>query len=187
MHGEGPEASTFNARADREAGSDLPTGAAVPVANELRRGVASLARRLRGMRAPHGIAATKLSLLGRLARAHHPLTASELAALERLQPQSLTRIIAELEEQGLIRREPDQLDRRALLIEATERGRQLLIEDARRQNRWLATVMAQTLTAAEIRLLGIAAELLEQLADLEARELHPATEPRADAEPPQSA
>lgn len=146
------------------AADPVPAGALL-LANELRRGVASLARRLRAERAPHGVAATKLSLLGRLARADAPLTASALAGLERLQPQSLTRIIAELEQEKLIRREPDELDRRALLIEVTERGRQLLAEDARRQNRWLAMAMAQALTPAEMRMLGLAAELLEQLAD----------------------
>jgi len=132
-------------------------------ANALRRSTAALTRRLRAMRADHGVSASKLSLLGWLERTRRPLTASRLAELERLQPQSLTRIITELDEAGLIRRYEDEADRRQLLIEITTRGHELLAEDARRQNRWLAQMMGQELTGAERDLLGIAAALLDRL------------------------
>jgi DNA-binding MarR family transcriptional regulator len=132
-------------------------------ADVLRRSTGALARRLRAMRADHGIRASKLSVLGWLVRAHAPLTASRLAELERLQPQSLTRIIAELDEEGLIKRREDETDRRQLLIEITSKGHDLLVEDARRQNRWLADAMQEKLTPAERELLVIAARLLDQL------------------------
>lgn len=67
------------------------------------------------MRADHGIRASKLSILGWLARSHQPLTASRLAELERLQPQSLTRVIAEHDASGLIWRRENEADRRQLL------------------------------------------------------------------------
>jgi DNA-binding MarR family transcriptional regulator len=132
-------------------------------AHVLRRSTGALWRRLRAMRADHGIRASKLSVLGWLERAHTPLTASRLAELERLQPQSLTRIIAELDEEGLIKRREDENDRRALLIEITATGHDLLVEDARRQNRWLADSMQEKLTPAERDLLLIAARLLDKL------------------------
>jgi DNA-binding MarR family transcriptional regulator len=132
-------------------------------AHQLRRSAAALVRRLRARRAPHGVSGSKLSILGWLVRAKRPLTASRLAELERLQPQSLTRIVAELDEAGLIRRRQDEADRRQLLIEITTQGLELLAEDARRQNRWLAEAMLEKLTRAERDILTIAARLLDEL------------------------
>ena len=134
-------------------------------ATKVRRSVTHLARRLRGLRSDHGISGSKLAILGWLFRAGTPMTATDLARLERLQPQSLTRIIAELDEQGLIRRTPDEADRRQIHIEITLAGQELLIIDAYRQNRWLTEVMASKLTRAEREILAIAADLLEKLAD----------------------
>ena len=92
------------------------------------------------------------------------MTATDLARLERLQPQSLTRIIAELDEQGLIRRTTAEQDRRQILIEITEAGRELLVVDAYRQNQWLMETMAAQLTKAEREILAVAADLLDKLA-----------------------
>ena len=141
--------------------------AALLTANRLRRSVAALSRRLRARRADHGVSAAKLSILGRLARAGEALTASTLAERERLQPQSLTRLIAELEQAGLIARRINAGDRRQLLIELTVAGRELLATDARRQSLWLAEAMSRVLTPAEMSVLGVAAQLLDQLADVE--------------------
>jgi DNA-binding MarR family transcriptional regulator len=132
-------------------------------ATKLRRSVTQLARRLRGLRSDHGISGSKLAILGWLFRAGTPMTAADLARLERLQPQSLTRIIAELDEQGLIRRTPDVEDRRQILIEITQAGQELLVVDAYRQDQWLMKVLAAKATKAERELLAIAADLLDQL------------------------
>jgi DNA-binding MarR family transcriptional regulator len=138
-------------------------------ANRLRRSSAALLRRLRALRAGHGLPASKLSLLGWLARARRPLTASRLAELERLQPQSLTRIIAELDAAGLIWRREDASDRRSLLIDITQEGHELLAEDARRQNQWLAQAMGR-LTEAELDILAHAAGLIDRLLEEETAE-----------------
>jgi len=132
-------------------------------ADHVRRSTAALSRRLRAKRAPHGVSGSKLSILGWLARARRPLTASRLAELERLQPQSLTRIVAELDATGLIRRRQDETDRRQLLIEITATGYGLLAEDARLQGRWLAETMLRKLTRSERDVLLIAARLLDEL------------------------
>lgn len=141
-----------------------PPKGVLTTANLLRRSNAALSRRLRAMRVDHGVSASKLSVLGLLERASGPLTASELADLDGLQPQSLTRIIADLEESGLIGRRQAESDRRQVLIEITKKGHDLLVVDARRQNSWLADAMVTTLTPTEQRLLRIAAELLDRLA-----------------------
>jgi DNA-binding MarR family transcriptional regulator len=131
----------------------------------LRRALSRLMRAMRHVRADHGVSASKLSVLGRLHRAEQPLTAVELARAERLQPQSLTRILADLAERGLIERRQDEGDRRALLIDITPTGRALLAEDARLQSAWLARAMQQRLTPTEASLLALAATLLDRLAD----------------------
>src|SRR5580700_7639009 len=79
-----------------------------PAAVELRRGVTSLARRLRTERSPERLSLGKLSVLSHLWH-YGPSTPGAVAEAERLQPQSLTRVFAELEQAGLVtrRRSPD--------------------------------------------------------------------------------
>jgi DNA-binding MarR family transcriptional regulator len=134
-------------------------------ANKLRRSIMRMARRMRVLRADHGISGSKLSILGRLYRAGRPMTATDLARLERLQPQSLTRIISDLDEKGLIRRRPDDVDRRQLLIEITQGGTKLLVMDAYQQNTWLVHAMETKLSRAERGILCLAADLLDGLSD----------------------
>jgi len=140
-------------------------GETLKTAHRLRRSITRLARRLRAQRSEHGVSGSKLSVLGCLFRGGKPMTATDLARLERLQPQSLTRIVAELEEQGLIKRQQDDADRRQLLIELTEAGRNLLILDANRQSEWFAQRMAAKFTRAEVEIVCVATGLLEALAD----------------------
>jgi DNA-binding MarR family transcriptional regulator len=138
---------------------------ALATANMLRRALAALGRPMRSLRADHGIAPAKLGILGRLERAGRPMTATELAAHERLQPQSLTRIIADLEEHGLIARTPRESDRRQLDIAITPEGSRLIRRDAHRQALWLADAMEKSLSPAERTILALAAELLDRIAD----------------------
>ena len=132
-------------------------------ATSIRRGVTQLARHLRRFRANHKLSAAKLALLGHLYRSHGPLTANDLARLESLQPQSLTRLIADLEQEGLILRQRAQADRRQIEIKITQKGHALLITDARRQDAWLGQVMTSTLTEMEIEILRLAGQLLARL------------------------
>jgi DNA-binding MarR family transcriptional regulator len=138
----------------------------VAAARALRRGTSELYRRLRAERMSHGLSPSKLSILGHLALGG-PLTVTALAAKERVQPQSLTRILADLEESKLIVRRQDQVDRRQSLTEITRLGEDLLRNDARRQAAWLAAAMSSVLTPAERELLRVAGQLMRQLADAE--------------------
>ncbi len=148
--------------------TDRQHSEAVEAARRVRRSITRMARQLRVQRSDHGVSPSKISVLARLHRARGPMIATDLARLERLQPQSLTRLIADLDERGLIRRRPAEADRRQLLIEITPAGRKLLGSDARQQDAWLAQAMAAKLTVAERELLGLAAGLLDRLADEEA-------------------
>jgi DNA-binding MarR family transcriptional regulator len=134
------------------------------VATLLRRSVGRLARRLRAERDESGVPASGLAVLAHLLRSGG-LTASALAALERVQPQSMTRVLNDLVAGELITREPVAGDRRQLRLRLTAKGRALLMDDARRKDAWLANALAAELTGAERELLRIAAGLMDRLAD----------------------
>ena len=86
------------------------------------RAVLRLGRRLRAARPDKSVNLSTLALLTTLFR-RGPMSAVQLAREERLQPQSLTRILAAMTREGLIAREPDPTDRRARLISLTQAGR----------------------------------------------------------------
>lgn len=145
---------------------DTPSPSDAETASLLRQAVGSLARRLRTTRKSHGqpddgISLTGLSLLGRLHQSG-PLTPSTLAADEGMQPQSLTRVLAMLEEKGLIRRSGDPTDRRQVLVFLTDQGTALLRNHARQREAWLREAL-QTLSPAERGLLRLAAGLMLDL------------------------
>jgi DNA-binding MarR family transcriptional regulator len=133
-------------------------------AGMLRQGMSRLGRRLRAERVGHGLSLSRLSLLNLLAR-NGPMTASAMAAAERLQPQSLTRMLSRLENDGLIVRSPDDVDRRQVRIDITREGMAVLDEDTDRREAWLAKAMAERLTPTKCELLRLAAGLMERLAD----------------------
>jgi DNA-binding MarR family transcriptional regulator len=141
-----------------------PVPAVLELSAVVRRGVAGLARRLRGERPEHGVSLAKLSVLGRLYRLG-PMSAVDLARRERIQPQSLTRLIAELEQGALIKRRDDETDRRRVLIELTAGGREVLLRDVRQRDAWLALAISSELSGTEQELLRLAAQLMERLAD----------------------
>jgi DNA-binding MarR family transcriptional regulator len=126
-----------------------------------------LGRRLRMERPETEVTSAELSVLGLLHQA--PMSAGELARAERVQPQSLTRILAALEERGEIGRHPDPADRRRSVLSITESGRALLLADVAQRDRWLAMAMAEQLSVAETVLLTMAGELMERLAEAEVR------------------
>src|SRR5882724_12248907 len=137
------------------------------LSSSVRRAVGALGRRLRAQRPENGLSLTKLSVLGQLYR-RGSMSAAELAALERVQPQSLTRVLAELVEAGLVSRRADVKDGRRLLLDITGDGRAMLTRDMQQRDAWLARAMADELSVTERELLRLAAQLLERLADVEA-------------------
>jgi len=122
-----------------------------------------LARRLRVEAPPGGLSAGALGLLATLHR-EGPMTGARLAAAEGLKPQSLTRLLARLEADGLIGRVADQADRRNLLIALLPEGRCALREAMGERRRWLADALADRLDEDERATLIEAAELMLRLA-----------------------
>lgn len=139
---------------------------ALAAAADVRRGLISLGRRLRLGRSAASLTALELSVLGHVHR-RGPLSPGELAALESVQPQSLTRTLTSLEADGLTLREPDPADARRSLLAITPAGLTALRAEMDRRDTWLAAAMSVELTDAEIGLLRLAGELMERLADAE--------------------
>ena len=133
------------------------------LASELRTTVMRLARRLRNERADTALSLGQLAALGTLDR-HGPMTPGELAAHERVQPPSMTRIVAKLEAAGLATRTDHPTDGRQVLVAVAPQGRALLRDDRRRRDAWLAQRM-RDLDAEELAVLRRAAAVLDKLAD----------------------
>lgn len=134
-------------------------------ASVIRRGVNRLDRRLRSEGPHDGLALGKLSILGHLSRAARAMTPTELAAADRLQPQSVTRVLADLERDGLVARGPDGSDGRRFRITVTGAGRSALRRDMHQRDAWLARAMMQKLSPTEQGVLLLAGELMDRLAD----------------------
>ncbi len=136
------------------------------VAHHLRLVVARTARRLR-QEAGTGLSPSLSSALASIDR-HGPLTASELAAVERVQRPTATRVLARLEELGLIDRAPDPADRRSALITPSAEGRALLGRQRSRKDAFLEQRLA-ALPAADVQALERATAILERMLDEEGR------------------
>ncbi len=137
-----------------------PTDAAL--ASGLRLAVMRLARRMRAERAETSLTLTQLAALATLER-HGPLTPGELAAQERVQPPSMTRVVASLHEAGLVQRRPHPTDGRQVLLDVAPPAIALLREDRRRREAWLAQRLRE-LDDDDRAVLARAAAVLDRLA-----------------------
>ncbi|MFB9963963.1 MarR family winged helix-turn-helix transcriptional regulator [Sinosporangium siamense] len=134
------------------------------LASALRVTLARLNRRLRRQAAKHSLTATQLATLAAVER-HSAITPGELAEQEKVQPPSITRVIAALDERGLIARSPHPTDRRQVTVSVTEAGLALLKEERRRKEAWLAQRLKE-LTPEEKTVLRQAAQILEKLSKI---------------------
>ena len=127
------------------------------------RAVLKLARRMRTDTPSDTLTPAMLGLLATLFR-EGPMSGVALAREEGLQPQSLTRLLAAMEEKGMIARAPDSADRRNLIISITVRGRQALRWAMQQRRRWLAEAVADRLSDEERATLIEAAGLMLRIA-----------------------
>ncbi|BCJ65010.1 MarR family transcriptional regulator [Polymorphospora rubra] len=132
------------------------------LATLLRDAITRLNRRVRQTRPVGDLTATQLSALISLELAG-ALTPRELADIERVQPPTMTRIVAKLEERGLVGRTPHPTDGRQVILAVTEAGRDMLDQIERARDEWLASRLAE-LTAEERETLSSAAEILRRIA-----------------------
>jgi DNA-binding MarR family transcriptional regulator len=139
----------------------MPTETEIaPLASELRVVLGRLVRRLR---AEHRFPISQGTVLGRLDR-EGPRGVSDLAAAERVRPQSMAQTVGDLEDDGLVGRRPDPEDGRRALVSLTEDGREALEADRRHREGWLVSAI-EGLSARERRVLGESVSLLRRLAE----------------------
>ena len=100
------------------------------LAHDLRLAVMRLSRRLRTQRVDTTVTLTHLAALSTLRR-HGPMSPGELAAHERVQPPSMTRVVVALEGMGLVSRTPHPTDGRQVVIALTDAAETLLADEAR--------------------------------------------------------
>ncbi len=138
--------------------SELPT---LETATLLRR---SMTRLIRRMRQDRGLSPAKLGVLSLLYR-NGPMTPGALAQAEGVQPQSLSRLLADIETEGLASRRRDARDGRQSLMELTEAGHALLAEDGAARSAWLAAAMTAKFSPTECEILRLAAQLVDRLTE----------------------
>ena len=140
--------------------SDPAAAAATPaasveaqeVASRLRLAVARLHRTLR-QHADAGLSPSQLSALVAIER-HGSMTLGELATHEGVAPPTITGVVARLEADGNVEREPDPSDRRVVRVTASARGRELVVRARERKDAWLTR-----------RIAGLTPDELDRLAD----------------------
>jgi DNA-binding MarR family transcriptional regulator len=144
----------------------LTTSPSTPeLASRLRLVLTRTARRLRqqGDPALSPTVAAALSTIERLG----PLTPSELAAQERVQRPTVTRVTARMVEAGLVERLADERDGRAALLRATPAGRRALRALRTRKTAYLARRL-ERLEPEEQETLARASDILERLLEEDA-------------------
>jgi DNA-binding MarR family transcriptional regulator len=125
----------------------------------LRVAIARLARRLRTS-SGGGITPSQLSVLFTV-EARGPLTPGELAEREGVRPPTITRIVAYLEDEGMLSRRPGE-DRRTTLVEVTDQARQTLADIRQRRDAWLSERLAK-LSDEDLEAVTEALPVLERL------------------------
>jgi len=129
---------------------------------EVRVAVMRLARRLRNERAQDGLTPSQMAVVGTLFR-DGPKSPRELADIERVQPPSMTRVIAALVKGGWVTKQPHPSDRRQVTIAVTDQATEWVSADRQRRDLWLSERLNQLPPAQREQLLA-AIPLLNQLA-----------------------
>ncbi len=132
------------------------------LASRLRLAVVRLNRRLRAQRTSQSITLTQISALSTLHKCG-ALTPGQLAAKEGVQPPSMTRVIAALEEIGYVERSPHPTDGRQAIVALTQRGLDYVHETISAREAWLDKRLAE-LSGEERELLSRAAEIIDRMA-----------------------
>ena len=134
------------------------------LASALRSALVRVVRVVRQQRANTSVTLGQLSAVGSLWK-NGSMSAGELAATERVQPPSMTKILASLEDSGFIRREAHPTDGRQSIIVLTQAGNDLVDSEQRTRDAWLCQHLAE-LNDDELEVLRQAAPILDKLAGL---------------------
>jgi DNA-binding MarR family transcriptional regulator len=144
----------------------MRTSSQADLAVRLRLAIARTARRLR-QEAGEELSPSQAAALATIDR-HGPLTPSELADREQVKRPTATRVIARLEELGLVDRARDPHDGRSSLVALTAAGRELVTRVRARKDVYLARRLRE-LDSEDRATLDRAAAILERLLEVDAR------------------
>ncbi len=133
-------------------------------AARLRAAILRVGRRLRSIEVPGGLTPAEFSALA-VVVTRGPLRPSELARLEHLNPTMLSRMLSRLLQAGVVRRQDDLRDRRAVLVAATSKGRRLHQRLRTERAMRLDSALRQLAAGERATVLG-ALDGLERLAEL---------------------
>jgi DNA-binding MarR family transcriptional regulator len=89
---------------------------------------------------------------------------SDLAAVERVTPPSMTGIVARLEERGLVSRDPNPDDARSTVVSITNEAKDLLVAIRDRRTAFLAARLSE-MTDEQLYTLSKAIPLLEKITE----------------------
>jgi DNA-binding MarR family transcriptional regulator len=133
----------------------------VSVADRLHSAAIHLLRRVRVQDTTLGLGPAQASALS-IVVFGGPKRLGELARLEQVRPPTMTRIVAGLERNGLVTREPDPRDARSQIVSATSVGRVVMRRGRERRVAALRALL-DPLTQDELGCLDRAAELVERV------------------------
>ncbi|MDQ1748896.1 MAG: hypothetical protein QOD07_3159 [Frankiaceae bacterium] len=139
----------------------MPTSTDTAFAGALRDAVGRLGRRMRHQSPHPELSLGQLAALRSLER-HGSMTPGELAEHEKVQPPSMTKILARLEATGYLVRAPHPDDGRQVTLRPSPAGLALLADDRRRRDAWIAQRL-RSLEPAELAALRAAVPVLEKL------------------------
>src|SRR3954470_16144884 len=139
----------------------MPTSTDTAFAGALRDAVGRLGRRMRHQSPHPELSLGQLAALRSLER-HGSMTPGELAVHEKVQPPSMTKILARLEATGHVVRAPHPDDRRQVTLRPSPSGLALLADDRRRRDAWIAQRL-RALEPDELAALRAAPPVLEKL------------------------
>jgi DNA-binding MarR family transcriptional regulator len=132
------------------------------LADRLHSAAIHLLRRLRTQDLASGIGPAKLSALSVLVFAGRPLSLAELADSEQVKNPTMSRLVAAMEQDGLVRIVASKEDARSIQIRPTNRGKALLLAGKKGRVGSLAAALS-VCGKAELDRLDGALELLRQV------------------------
>ena len=131
------------------------------LADRLHSAAIHLLRRLRPADESSGLTPSRLSALSVIVFAG-PITVTELARAEQVRPPTISRLVKDLETEGLVERRGDEADRRVRRVRATRKGRSLLHRARERRIARLGAALGR-LSPGDRETLLSAVEVLERI------------------------
>ena len=134
------------------------------LASELRTTFGNLKRKIRQQGEQNDFTSSQTAVILRLEK-DGPLTVSSLARAEGMRPQSMSAVIAPLEEGGFLARTADPNDGRKSLLSLTKACNRLMEDGRAARQDWLAQAIHQQLSPQEQKQVSAAIRLLARLTD----------------------